>query len=122
LLQVSFGRLTQARSELRTRPTAILLTRFTKQPWPAQTGKPQQEKEEPTSDQGVQKIEPTVSETAQHETNKTAVIIGVVGLAVLPAWHGVNAASDTFQTKRPPRPRSEAKCAIHETQPPAQPF
>jgi len=50
----------------------------------AQTGKPQQEKKEPTSDQGLQKIEPAVSdETPQHDKNKTAVVIGVVGLVTL---------------------------------------
>ena len=54
----------------------------------AETGKPQQEKEESTSDQGVEKIDPVQSETPQHETNKTAVIIGVVGLVALlfTAW------------------------------------
>lgn len=46
----------------------------------AQTGKPQQEKEEPTLDEGLQKIEPVQSD---HKTNKTAVIIGVVGIATL---------------------------------------
>ena len=50
----------------------------------AAAGKPQQEKKEPTSDQGLQKIEPAVSdETPQHDKNKTAVIIGVVGLVAL---------------------------------------
>ena len=50
----------------------------------AQTSKPQQEKEEPTSDQGLQKIEPVQSdETPQYEINKTAVIIGAVGLVAL---------------------------------------
>lgn len=51
----------------------------------AQTGKPQQENKEPTSDQGLQEIEPVQSDP---ETNKTAFIIGVVGLValVLVAW------------------------------------
>jgi len=50
----------------------------------AQTGKLQQEQEEPTSDHGLQKIEPVQSDQIlQHKTSKTAVIIGVVGLATL---------------------------------------
>ena len=81
-----------------------------------QTGKPQQEKEEPTSDQGLQKVEPVQSdETPQHKQNNLHHWCGKPrGVAVFGTV--LTQLLDYFSSG------SEARFARLETQPLALPF
>ena len=62
-------------------PIATLQTQFTKQPWPHKNPKPDKAK---TTELHSDETGKTLSEkTPQHETNKTAMIVSVVGVVAL---------------------------------------
>ena len=78
-------------------------------------------KKEDVSEEKETASEKPPNKTPQHEINKTAAIIGVVGIVPCCLWRRVNAFLTFFQKEmQPPPPKSKTRYVQQETRWPPQ--
>ena len=77
-------------------------------------------KKEDVSEEKETASEKPPNKTPQHEINKTAAIIGVVGIVPCCLWRRVNAFLTFFQKEMQPPPKSKARYVQRETRWPPQ--